>query len=125
MILGIGLDLAAVRRIRKARERHGERFLKKVFTEAELSHSFDGANPDEGLAARFAAKEAAMKALGTGWARGVGWLDVEVSKGQGGTPALLLHGRAAELAGKLGVKSLHLSLTHERDTAAAMVILEG
>lgn len=125
MILGVGLDLVAVERIRRLRERHGERFLRRVFTDAEAQACLTRADPAPSLAARFAAKEAGMKALGTGWGGGVGWLDLEVVGEPGTVPRLVLRGRAAELAGARGVGAVHLSLTHDAGVAAAVVFLES
>ncbi len=125
MILGVGLDLVAVERVRALQERRGERFLRRVFTEAEASACLAKADPAPSLAARFAAKEAGMKALGTGWAQGVGWRDLEVLGEPGRPPTLALRGRAAEVAAGRGVGAVHLSLTHDGGVAAAVVILEG
>ncbi len=125
MILGAGVDLAEVERIRAAVERYGERFLARVFTDAEIEYVNQKANKYERFAARFAAKEAAMKALGTGWRRGITWKDFEVANLPSGRPTLRLHGMAAEIAGRLGVKSVHLSLTHTARDGMAFVVLEG
>jgi holo-[acyl-carrier protein] synthase len=125
MILGTGIDLAEVARIREAAEKYGRRFLERVFTPAEIAYVERKANRYERYAARFAAKEAAMKALGTGWRRGVRWQDFEVRNQASGRPTLLLHGVAAEIARRLGVERIHLSLTHTETIAQAFVILEG
>src|SRR6266478_1151434 len=95
MIVGTGIDIAEVPRIRQTIERHGERFLKRVFTEGEIQYCESKANRVERYAARFAAKEAGMKAIGTGWNHGVRWRDLEVARKPGGRPTLLLHGKAA------------------------------
>jgi holo-[acyl-carrier protein] synthase len=124
MIAGLGIDVVEIERIRRARERHGARFLEKVFTPGELAVCLKRATPDEALAARFAAKEAAMKALGSGWGEGVGWQDIEIESQPGGAPLLRLHGGAASLAQKLGAKTFWVSLTHAKNTAAAVVALE-
>jgi holo-[acyl-carrier protein] synthase len=124
VIVGLGLDLVDASRIRRLRERRGEHFLRRVFTEAETESSLGRADPDLHLAARFAAKEAAMKALGTGWAQGVGWRDCEVVS-TGGPPGLRLHGEAARRAESLGARKAHLSLSHDGGVAAAVVVLEG
>ena len=124
MIAATGVDLVSIPRLAKVRGRHGERFLRKVFTEDESSECLKRALPDQGLAGRFAAKEAALKALGTGWAMGIGWKDVEVRKSDGGRPVLALHGQAATAAAALGVKSTHLSLSHDGDYAVAFVVFE-
>jgi holo-[acyl-carrier protein] synthase len=125
MIVGTGVDIAEVVRIKAAMERYGERFLKRVFTPEEIRYSTSKANPGERFAARFAAKEAAMKAIGTGLRRGVTWQDVEVVRSPGGRPGLRLSGKAAEFAGALGCKRIHLSLSHTEEQAIAYVILEG
>ena len=125
MIVGTGIDIAEVPRIRETIARHGERFLKRVFTEGEIQYCESKANRVERYAARFAAKEAGMKAIGTGWNQGVRWRDIEVSRKPGGRPTLLLHGKAAEFAAKLGAHNIALSLTHTAEQAMAQVILES
>jgi holo-[acyl-carrier protein] synthase len=125
MILGTGVDLAEVRRIREAIERHGERFTRRIYTAAEIAYVEQKANRFERYAGRFAAKEAGMKAIGTGWKRGVTWQDFEVSNLPSGRPTLRLHGEAARLAEKMGVKSVSLSITHTAELGMAHVILEG
>jgi holo-[acyl-carrier protein] synthase len=125
MIVGTGIDLAEVPRIAAAIDRFGDRFLHRIFTEAEIRYCDSKANRAERYAARFAAKEAGLKAIGTGWRRGVSWTDVEVGREPGGRPTILFHGKAAEFAAKLGVKHAALSLTHTKDTAMAQVILEN
>jgi len=124
MIVGTGIDIAEVPRIREAIERHGERFLKRIFTEGEIQYCESKANRVERYAARFAAKEAGMKAIGTGWNHGVRWRDLEVARKPGGRPTLVLHGKAAEFAAKLGATNIALSLTHTAEQAFAQVILE-
>lgn len=125
MIVGTGIDIAEVRRVAQALERFGERFLHRIFTPGEIRYCDSKANRVERYAARFAAKEAAMKALGTGWNHGVRWRDCEVVRAPGGRPTLVFHGRAGEFAAKLGVKNAALSLTHTSEQAFAQVILEG
>ena len=125
MIVGTGIDIAEVPRIRQSIERFGERFLQRVFTEGEIRYCDSKANRFERYAARFAAKEAGMKALGTGWNFGVRWRDLEVARKPGGRPTLLLHGKAAEFAAKLGATNIALSLTHTPEQAMAQVILES
>jgi holo-[acyl-carrier protein] synthase len=124
MILGTGVDLAEVTRIRASAERYGPRFLERIFTPRELAYVAQKANRYERLAARFAAKEAGMKALGTGWSHGVRWQDFEVTNLPSGRPTLTLHGVAAELAARLGVAHIHLSLTHTAEMAQAYVTFE-
>lgn len=125
MILGHGVDLAEIDRVRRSVERFGDRFLERVFTEGERAYAGDGPTRYERLAARFAAKEAVFKALGTGWAEGSGWTDVEVVRAASGRPAVVLHGRAAEIAGDLGADRWHLSITHTGSMAMASVVVEG
>ena len=125
MILGLGVDLAEVRRIRDAVERHGDRFVRRIYTEAEIAYVERKANRFERYAGRFAAKEAGMKAIGTGWKRGVTWRDFEVSNLPSGRPSLRLHGVAAQIPEKMGFKSISLSITHTAELGMAQVILEG
>jgi holo-[acyl-carrier protein] synthase len=124
MIVGTGIDIAEVPRMAQAIERFGQRFLARVFTEGEIRYCDSKANRIERYAARFAAKEAGMKALGTGWSHGVRWRDIEVLRQPGGRPTLAFHGRAGEFASRLGVVNVALSLTHTADEAMAQVILE-
>ena len=124
MIVGTGVDLCEVARIRQAIERHGARFTGRIFTDAESRYAESKANRYERYAARFAAKEAAMKALGTGWRGGIAWRDFEVSNLRSGRPTLAFHGIAGEIAKKRGVRNVSLSLTHTADQAMALVILE-
>lgn len=125
MIVGMGVDLAEVPRVRATVERFGARFIERVFTAAEIAYVERKANRFERYAARFAAKEAGMKAIGTGWKRGVRWRDFEVANLPSGKPTLRLHGEAARVAEQLGVKAVALSLTHTAEMAMAQVILEG
>ena len=125
MIVGTGVDLCEVGRLREAMERYGDRFKHRIFTDREIAYSERKANLYERYAARFAAKEAGMKALGTGWRGGIGWRDFEVTNLSSGRPTLAFHGRAGEMANRLGVRNVALSLTHTRDQAMAMVILEA
>ena len=125
MIVGTGVDIAEVERIAASIERFGQRFLERVFTPEEIRYCESKANKAERYAGRFAAKEAAMKALGTGWSRGVTWHDVEVMRAPGGRPTIAFRGKAAEFFRKLGAVHAHLSITHTRETAMAQVILES
>jgi len=125
MIVGTGIDIAEVPRIRRSIERFGDRFLQRVYTAGEIQYCDSKANRAERYAARFAAKEAAMKALGTGWNQGVRWRDCEVVRMPGGRPSLSFHGRAAEFAAQLGVRNAALSLSHTEGQAIAQVILES
>ena len=125
MIVGSGVDLCEVPRIQQAIARHGQRFLERVFTPLEIAYADQKANRFERYAARFAAKEAGMKALGTGWRGGIAWRDFEVANLASGRPTLRFHGQAAQIAEKMGVRNIALSLTHTREQALAMVILES
>ncbi len=124
MIVGTGVDLAEVRRIRASIERFGVRFIERIYTPAEIAYVERKANRWERYAARFAAKEAGMKAIGTGWRHGVRWQDFEVANLPSGKPTLRLHGVAAHVADKLGVRNVSLSLTHTAELGMAHVILE-
>ncbi len=125
MIVGIGLDLAEVDRIEKAIGKHGERFLHRVYTEAERRYCESKPNRWERFAGRFAAKEAAMKAIGTGWKRGVAWRDFEVMRNPSGQPVMVFHGKAGEIARQLGVKRALVTISHTQAQAIAQVILES
>jgi len=125
MIVGTGIDIAEVPRIRQSIERFGDRFLQRVFTDGEIRYCDSKANRFERYAARFAAKEAAMKALGTGWNHGVRWRDCEVVRMPCGRPTIVFHGKAGEFAAKLGTKNTALSITHTAENAFAQVILEN
>jgi holo-[acyl-carrier protein] synthase len=125
MIVGTGIDVAEVPRVAAAIDRFGQRFIRRIFTEAEIRYCDSKANRVERYAARFAAKEAGMKALGTGWNYGVRWRDVEVLRKPGQRPTIVFHGRAGEFAKKLGVVNAALSITHTEEQAIAQVILES
>jgi holo-[acyl-carrier protein] synthase len=125
VILGTGIDLAEVDRIREAILRHGDRFTGRIYTPGEIAYVHRKANKYERFAARFAAKEAGMKAIGTGWRRGVTWHDFEVANLITGRPTLHLHGVAAEVARQMGVRNIALSLTHTAQYGMAFVILES
>ena len=125
MILATGIDIVEISRMKDVFARRGERFRFRVFTEDEIEYCESRASRLESYAARFAAKEATMKALGTGWAEGVAWRDIEVARSESGAPLLLLRGRALERFDEIGGQKAHLSLTHSRDFAIAQVIFEG
>ena len=125
MIVGTGVDLCEVPRIQAAIARHGRRFIERVYTPREIAYAESKANREERFAARFAAKEAGMKALGTGWRGGVRWQDFEVANLPSGRPTLTFHGKAAGYAEKMGVRNVALSLTHTAGQALAMVVLES
>lgn len=124
MIIGLGTDLIEIERIERSVERFGEAFLQRVFTAGEIAYCQSKKNSAESLAARFAAKEAGAKALGTGISRGVSWREFEVRRLPGQRPELHLSGRAAEIAAGLGVRRLALSLTHSRSVSMAVVVAE-
>lgn len=125
MIVGSGIDLVEIARIQHSVDRYGRRFLDRIYTPAEQSYCLRKRNAAESLAARFAAKEAAAKALGTGISRGVTWLEIEVVREPGGRPGLRFEGRAAQMAARLGAAHAALSLTHTASLAAASVVLES
>ena len=125
MIVGTGIDIAEVPRIAESIQQFGERFLRRIFTDQEIRYCDSKANRVERFAARFAAKEAAMKALGTGWSRGVRWRDIEVWRSPGSRPTIRFHGKAAEFAARLSTKNVALSLSHTPEQAIASVILES
>jgi holo-[acyl-carrier protein] synthase len=124
MIVGTGVDLAEVPRVRASIERFGVKFTSRIFTAAEIAYVERKANKYERYAARFAAKEAGMKAIGTGWRHGVTWKDFEVTNLPSGKPTLQFHGVAAEIANRLGVTNVALSITHTAELGMAHVILE-
>jgi holo-[acyl-carrier protein] synthase len=124
MIVGSGIDLTEIDRIQKSIERYGARFLDRVFTPAEQEYCLRKRRAAESFAARFAAKEAGAKALGTGISHGVTWTEIEVTREPGGKPSLRFHGRAAQMAARIGVAHAAVSLTHTADLAMASVLLE-
>ena len=123
-IIGIGMDATDLPRVADLLERYGERFLHRIFTDGEISYCTKRRDPVPHLAGRFAVKEAAMKALGTGQSRGVGWKDIEVVR-VGGPPRLKLHGGAARRAESMGVKQSLVTITHSEALALAQVLLIG
>jgi holo-[acyl-carrier protein] synthase len=125
MIVGLGVDITEVSRMEAAIARRGRAILERLFTPAEIAYCERHRNRAERFAGRFAAKEAAMKALGTGWARGVRWIDIEVVRQPSGKPTLKLSGAAGAIAGSLGVKNIALTITHDGNTALAQVIFES
>lgn len=124
MIIGSGIDLVEIPRIQRSIERFGSRFLNRVYTPAEQAYCLRKRNSAESFAARFAAKEAGAKALGTGISYGVNWLEIEVVREPGGRPGLFFHGRAAQVAARLGAQRAALSITHTAELALASVLLE-
>ena len=125
MVLGVGTDLIEIDRIEASIRRFGERFLARIFTAGEITYCQRKKHAAESFAARFAAKEATAKALGTGISRGIGWKEIEVRRQPGERPTLHLTGRAAERAASMGVKHLHLSLSHSQQLSIAFVAAES
>lgn len=125
MVLGTGIDLVAVERIRRLIERHGQRFYGRVFTAGEIEYCAGHRDPAPHYAARFAAKEAFLKALGTGLSQGTSLKEIDVVRGELGNPQIVLHGRTAEIAEERGVRRLHLSLSHSSGYAVAQVVAEA
>ena len=124
MIVGSGIDLVEISRIHQSVKRFGQRFLNRVYTSAEQAYCLRKRNSAESLAARFAAKEAGAKALGTGISRGVSWLEIEVVREPSGRPTIKFHGRAAEIAKVMGVAHVALSITHTATLSMASVVVE-
>ena len=124
MIVGLGLDIAEIDRIEAAIVRHGAPILERLFTPSEVAYCESYKNRFERYAGRFAAKEAAMKALGTGWRHGVRWRDIEVTREPSGKPTLRLNGVARSFADRLGVKHISITITHSGNFALAQVIFE-
>jgi holo-[acyl-carrier protein] synthase len=125
MIVGSGVDVIEIARIAEVLTRYGDRFCQRIYLPREILYCRSKRSSAESFAARFAAKEAAAKALGTGIQAGVGWRDIEVVRAPSGRPSLLFHGRAADVARKLGVRNSVISLTHSRTQALAQVLLEN
>ena len=125
MLIGTGVDLIEIERIAQSIERYGDRFLRRIYTDREIAYCSRKRASAESFAARFAAKEAGAKALGTGISRGVTWNEFQIERQPGGRPILELHGRAALLADELGVKTISLSLTHTANLAMATVLMEN
>ncbi len=124
MIVGTGIDLVEIGKLRAAMERRGDRLRNRIFTPGEIRYCDGRPNPFQHYAARFAAKEALFKAIGTGWSGGVGWRDAEVRNRTNGKPDLLLSGKALEVARRLGAVRYRISLSHTDGYAVAQVILE-
>lgn len=124
MIIGSGIDLVEIARIQRSQDRFGSRFIDRVYTGAEQAYCLRKRNAAESFAARFAAKEAGAKALGTGISYGVSWLEIEVIREPSGRPSLKFHGRALEIAVRMGVRHAALSITHTSELAMASVVLE-
>jgi len=124
-ILGLGLDLAQIDRLRAAIDRRGERMLDRLFTAGERAYCERRKQRVTHYAGRFAVKEAVMKVLGTGWARGVRWRDIEVVREPGSAPELVLHGVAAQIAADQGIARIHITITHDAGLAAAVAVAES
>ena len=124
MVVGLGTDLAEIGRVQRSIKRYGDRFLQRVYTPAEIAYCMRKKSFAESFAARFAAKEAGAKALGTGISHGVSWQEFEVRREPSGKPSLHLSGRAAVIAHARGVVNISLSLTHSREIAMAVVVME-
>lgn len=124
MIVGVGIDIVEIDRLQAALEHRGDRFRQRTFSAAEIRYCDQRANKFQHYAARFAAKEALFKAIGTGWREGITWLDAEVHNQPNGKPQLVISGRALEVASQLGVSKIWISLTHTNRYASAQVILE-
>jgi holo-[acyl-carrier protein] synthase len=125
MIVAIGIDIIEIARLEEVFRRRGERFRARVFTRGEIDYCERQSSRLASYAARFAAKEAVMKALGTGWSEGIGWREIEVARSETGAPTIVLAGRALERLGKIGARKAHVSLSHSRGLAIAQVVLES
>ncbi|MEW5975122.1 MAG: holo-ACP synthase [Acidobacteriota bacterium] len=125
MILGVGIDIVEIEKLRLAMMRRGERLRNRAFTPYEIEYCEDRANKFQHYAARFAAKEAVFKAIGSGWRDGVGWHDVEVQNALNGRPSLVLSGKTLEFADRLGARHCWVSLSHTDEYAVAQVVLES
>ena len=124
MIRGVGIDITDIERIQSLYTRHGRRFLQKVFTDQEIAYCENRFNPAQHFSVRFAAKEAAAKALGTGLMHGIAFRDIEVVS-HDGPPCIFLHKKAEETAQSLDISKIHLSMSHDRGCAVAIVIMES
>ena len=125
-IVGLGMDLARIERLEQAFARRGERLLQRLFTEGERAYCEARARRRfTHYAGRFAVKEAVMKVLGTGWSRGVRWIDIEVQRAPGAAPRVVLHGECARIARSLGMDRIHITITHDAGIAAAVAVAES
>lgn len=121
-IIGIGTDIIECERINRMIQRHEDHFIKRVYTEREIRYCSDRKNLDQHFAGRWAAKEAVLKALGTGWIAGIAWTDVEVINELGGKPTIELHGGATEIAKEKGIREIQISITHCKSHAVAFAV---
>jgi holo-[acyl-carrier protein] synthase len=125
MIVGLGLDLTQIDRMRGLIERRGERAVQRLFTAGERAYCERKKERFASYAGRFAVKEAVMKLLGTGWTRGVRWVDIEVARAPGEAPRVLLHGETARIAAAKGIARIHITITHDAGIAAAVAVAEN
>ncbi len=123
-VKGIGTDIIECDRIARMLERHGDHFTGHVFTEQEIKYCSDRKNLDQHFAGRWAAKEAVLKALGTGWIAGITWTDVEIVNEGGGRPIIHLHGGAAKIAGEKGISEILISISHCKSHATAVAVAQ-
>lgn len=124
-VLGIGTDIVEVLRIARMIERHGELFISRVYTEHEIEYCATRKAATQHYAGRWAAKEAVLKALGTGWVRGISWRDIEVRNSAAGVPQVRLYGGARDVLERSGIERLHVSISHCRAYATAYAVAEG
>ena len=124
-ILGVGIDITECLRIAQMIERHGELFITRVYTDAEIEYCTMRKAATQHYAGRWAAKEAVLKALGTGWRRGIGWRDIEIRNDRSGAPTVQLRGGARDVMERAGIKQMHVSISHCRNYAVAYVVAEG
>lgn len=124
-VVGVGLDLTRIDRLEAAHARRGDRLLERLFTAGERAYCEAKKERFQSYAGRFAVKEAVMKVLGTGWARGVRWVDIEVVRKPGRAPEVVLHGRSAEIARERGIARIHVTITHDAGLAAAVAVAES
>jgi holo-[acyl-carrier protein] synthase len=125
VILGSGIEIVEADRVEAARQKHGERFLKRILHPGEIAYCLSHKHPGPFLAARFAGKEAISKAFGTGIGAQLGWQDMEIARKESGEPYVILHGKGLELLARRGARSIHISLSHTEKHATAIAILEG
>ncbi len=125
MIIGTGIDIVEVERIRNAIERHGDRFLNRIFLDVEIAYCKSNQNPYQRFATRFAAKEAVLKALRVGWQKGTSFTDIRITKDDSGAPSVELNGRSLEISKQLGVRNIHISLSHISTYAVAYAVAES
>jgi holo-[acyl-carrier protein] synthase len=124
-IIGVGIDIVECLRIAQMIERHGELFITRVYTDIEIEYCTTRKAATQHYAGRWAAKEAVLKALGTGWRRGIGWRDIEIRNDRKGTPTVRLRGGAKDVMDRAGIRTLHVSISHCRSYAVAYVVAEG